>query len=103
MGVVKAHIDSLCRRRFRAAAQAICRPTLRPHDLHQTAASLFVASRIQLLRVARVLGRGDTGMTYLGSALLSPDNVTARIDRLDANIAPSFATEFGPIPLSADD
>lgn len=94
--------DSFYRRRFREAARAIGRPTLRFHDLRHTAASLFAASGMPLARVARVLGHADTTMTYKVYLHFFPDDFTADMERLDAYIAPTQRpTEAAPIPLRA--
>lgn len=94
--------DSFYRGRFRAAAQAIVRPTLRFHDLRHTAASLFAASGMPLARVARVLGHTDTSMTYKVYLHFFPDDFTADMERLDAYIAPAQRpAEAAPIPLRA--
>ena len=56
--------ETFYRRRFRPAAEAIGRPTLRFHDLRHTAASLWAASGTPLEMVAAALGHADTGVTY---------------------------------------
>jgi len=55
-----------------------------------------------LVRVARVLGHADTGMTYRVYLHFFPDDLSADMERLDADIAPTQRpTEAAPIPLRA--
>ncbi|QEO10227.1 site-specific integrase [Protaetiibacter larvae] len=96
----RMNYDSFYRRQFREAARAIGRPTLRFHDLRHTAASLFAASGMPLVRVARVLGHADAGMTYRVYLHFLPDDFLADMERLDAYIAPARrATQTAPLPL----
>lgn len=82
--------DSFYRRRFRAAAESIGRPTLRFHDLRHTAASLWALSGMPMERVAAALGHADTGITYKTYLHFFPDQWDAYMARFEASLgAPS--------------
>ncbi len=79
--------ESFYRRRFRPAAEAIGRPTLRFHDLRHTAASLWAAHGMAMERVAAALGHADTGVTYKTYLHFFPDQWDADMARLSAGLA----------------
>lgn len=79
--------ESFYRRRFRAAAEAIGRPTLRFHDLRHTAASLWAASGMPLEMVAAALGHADTGITYKTYLHFFPDQWARYMAGMDAFLA----------------
>lgn len=79
--------ESFYRRRFRAAAEAIGRPTLRFHDLRHTAASLWAASGMPLEMVAAALGHADTGVTYKTYLHFFPDQWAWYMAGMDAFLA----------------
>lgn len=55
---------------------------------------------MQLARVAQVLGQTDTSMTYRAYLHLFPDDFSANIERLEADIAPvQRLTEDAPVAL----
>lgn len=60
-GAIAPDFDLRC---FRAAAEAIGRPTLRFHELRHTAASLWALSGMPMERVGAALGHADTTVTY---------------------------------------
>ena len=79
--------ESFYRRRSRAAAEAIGRPTLRFHDLRHTAASLWAASGMPLEMVAAALGHADTGVTYMTYLHFFPDQWARYMAGMDAFLA----------------
>ena len=82
--------DSFYRRQFRAAAEAIGRPTLRFHDLRHTAASLWAMHGMKMERVAAALGHADTSITYKTYPHFFPDSWDEDMERFSAGlVAPS--------------
>ena len=79
--------ESFYRRRFRAAAEGIGRPTLRFHDLRHTAARLWAASGMPLEMVAAALGHADTGITYKTYLHFFPDQWSRYMAGMDAFLA----------------
>jgi integrase len=79
--------DSFYRRRFRIAADAIGRPTLRFHDLRHTAASLWAMHGMAMERVAAALGHADTGITYKTYLHFFPDQWDANMARFSAGLS----------------
>ncbi|CAN5275031.1 hypothetical protein BH09ACT3_BH09ACT3_14930 [soil metagenome] len=92
--------DSFYRRRFRAAAEAIGRPTLRFHDLRHTAASLWALSGMPMERVAAALGHADTSITYKTYLHFFPDAWDADMARFEASLG-SLSARVTPLQREA--
>jgi integrase len=69
---------------FDAAATAIGEPSLTPHELRHTAASLAVSSGANVKAVQAMLGHASAAMTLDTYADLFDDDLDAVADRLDA-------------------
>ena len=76
---------------FAAAAAAIGRPDLQPHELRHTAASLAIASGASVKGVQSMLGHASAAMTLDRYGHLLGDELDAVADRLDAARAASEA------------
>ena len=74
------------RREFRAAAAAIGRPGMRPHDLRHTAVSLAIASGASVKDVQAIAGHKDASMTLNVYAHQFSDDLDVLSQRLDRHI-----------------
>jgi integrase len=61
-------------------------PTITPHDLRHTAASLAVSAQANVKAVQRMLGHGKASMTLDTYADLFDEDLDGVADRLDAAI-----------------
>ena len=71
------------RRVFAAAAAAIGKPDLVPHDLRDTAASLAISSGASIKAVQRMLGHASAAMTLDTYGSLFEEDLEALADRLE--------------------
>jgi integrase len=68
---------------FAAAASAIGKPELVPHDLRDTAASLAISSGASIKAVQRMLGHASAAMTLDTYGSLFEEDLEALADRLE--------------------
>jgi len=91
------------RKRFFAPAMAACQkadesfPTITPHDLRHTSASLAVSAGANVKAVQRMLGHAKASMTLDVYADLFDDDLDGVADRLDAAIV-STADALRTVP-----
>ncbi|MGH3459585.1 tyrosine-type recombinase/integrase [Aeromicrobium sp.] len=89
-------------RSFRPAAAVIGIPTLTPHDLRHTAASLAVQAGANVKAVQRMLGHASAAMTLDVYAGLFGDDLDAVADRLDEAAARARADSLRTPAAVAD-
>ena len=92
------HSGTSFRNRYFSAAVAECQaadesfPTITPHDLRHTAASLAVSAGANVKAVQRMLGHAKSSMTLDVYADLFDDDLDVVADRLDAAIIKTNTT-----------
>jgi integrase len=94
-------------RYFATAVEAVQRddesfPSITPHDLRHTAASLAVSAGANVKAVQRMLGHAKASMTLDVYADLFDDDLDVVADRLDAAIIKTSTTNKTSKPITAD-